>query len=194
MVFSTHGMQLLPNGEGRTEGGIVFRPVSETTRLEGSEYGTSYVAEEFVRGVTDRVGSGGDRLLVFPSGLGGFQDLYVLLRPPLPAVLDLKPPRFPFGACDRTDISPDGIVWAEGWALGDTDERPPEIRLYLGDRVAQTRPGEGEYGAWRRWAVSFPLSAVGPEDIVRIEARSARGLSKILILSPMRPYLPAASL
>ena len=83
---------------------------------------------------------------------------------------------------------------AEGWALGDADERPPEIRLYLGGRVAQTRPGEGECGARRRWEVAFPLSDVGPEDIVRIEAQSARGLSKILILSPMKPYLPAASL
>jgi SAM-dependent methyltransferase len=193
LIFSVHGMHLLSESEVRASNGIVFRPVSETTRLDGSEYGTSYVTPEFVRGVADRVAAG-DRLLAFPSGLGGFQDLYVLLRPPLPPVLDLRPTRFPFGACDRAAVSPDGVVSAEGWALGDVDERPPEIRLFLRDTVAATLPGDGEYGAWRRWSFSFPLSAVGPDDVVRVEARSARGLSKILILSPMRPYLPAAPL
>lgn len=194
LIYSTHGMHLLQDPKDPTENGIVFRPVSETTRLDGSEYGTSYVTAEFVRAVTDRVARPGDRLLAFPSGLGGYQDLYVLVRPPLPPVLDLKLSRFPAGACDRAEISADGVVWAEGWALGDADEPPPEVRLYLANRLAETRPGEGQDGAQRRWAVSFPLSAVGPDDIVRIEARSARGLSKILILSPMRPYLPASSL
>jgi SAM-dependent methyltransferase len=193
LIFSVHGMHLLPDSEARASDGILFRAWSETTRLDGSEYGTSYVTPEFVRGVTDRVAARGDRLLAFPSGLGGFQDLYVLLRPPLPSLLDLKPTRFPFGACDRAAIS-DGVVSAEGWALGDADERPPEIRLFLRDTVAETLSGNEEHGAWIRWSFSFPLSAVGPEDVVRVEARSARGLSKILILSPMRPYLPAAPL
>ena len=51
LIFSAHGMGLLPEGEPMEPSGIVFRPVSETQRLEGTEYGTSYVSPEFVRRV-----------------------------------------------------------------------------------------------------------------------------------------------
>jgi SAM-dependent methyltransferase len=193
LIFSVHGMHLLPEPEADPSSGIVFRPVSETMRLDAAEYGTSWVTPEFVRAVTDRVGGGG-RLFSFPSGLGGFQDLYVLLRPPSPLLPDLRLPRFPLGGCDRSAIGEDGVVSVEGWAEGDIGERSPHMRLFLRDTIAGFLPGDAGSGSRRRWSFSFPLSAVSPDDVVRVEAESARGLSRILVLATTRPYLPASML
>lgn len=191
LIFSVHGIGLLPPGEGEPPSGIFFRPVSETLRLEGAEYGTSYVTPEFVRGVTERVAGGGARLLGFPLGLCGFQDLYVLCRPPVPAGPDPQLARVPSGALEHSTIE-EGVVTAQGWAAGDSDERPPDIRLVLGQRVAAISPGEGPAGARRDWRFTFPVAGTDPDAVVRIEAESPRGVSKILVAATLRPYLPKA--
>ena len=192
LIFSVHGIELLPAGERQPPSGMLFRPVSETLRLEGAEYGTSYVTPEFVRGVTERVAGGGALLLGFPSGLCGFQDLYVLCRPPVPARPDLRLARVPRGALEHSAIE-EGIVTAEGWAVGDVDERPPDVRLFLGDRVAAVLPGEGPAGARRDWRFTFPVAGTDPDVVVRVEAESERGISKILVAATLRPYLPGGS-
>jgi len=190
LIFSVHGIELLPEAEARPPSGIVFRPVSETLRLEGAEYGTSYLTPEFVRGVTERVAEGGARLLAFPFGLCGFQDLYVLCRPPVPVGPDLRLARAPLGALLHGAIE-NGVVTTEGWAVGDFDERPPDVRLFLGDRVAAVSPGQGPAGARRDWHFTFPVAGADPDTLVRIEAQSPRGVSRILVAETLRPYLPA---
>lgn len=196
LLFSVHGMHLLPETEADASGeGIVFRPVSETARLDGAEYGTSYVTEEFVRGAVARAGGGRDRLFAFPRGLCGLQDLYVLLAPPGINLPDPHPSRCPFGTSDASRIE-DGVVTVEGWAQGDLDERPPDVRLYLRDALWAHLPGEpsAAAGSRRRWSFSFPLSAVDPDGVVRVEAQSARGASSLLVVGSTRPYLPAPPL
>jgi SAM-dependent methyltransferase len=192
LIFSVHGMDLLPGLEMDRASGIVFLPVSETTRLDGVEYGTSYVTLEFVRTVADRVTGEKGRLIGCPFGLGGFQDVYVLVRPPFAAGPDLRLARSPWGALDGSAIE-NGAARAEGWAMGDSDERPPDVRLYLGDREAALSSGEGLRGSRRRWSFTFPVGAVSPDAIVRVEAWSERGLSRILVAATLRPYLPADS-
>ncbi len=192
LIFSVHGMDLLPGLEIDRVSGIVFQPVSETTRLEGAEYGTSYVTPEFVHAVADRVTRNEGRLVGFPFGLCGFQDLYVLLRPPVPQLPELRLARFPWGALDASAIR-DGAASAEGWAMGPADERPPDVRLFLRERVEAVSPGTGAHGARHRWSFRFPVSAVSPDDLVRVEARSERGLTRILVAATLRPYLPTAS-
>jgi SAM-dependent methyltransferase len=189
LVFSVHGMGLLPGLEVDRVTGIVFRPVSETTRLDGSEYGTSYVSAEFVRGVAGRVAPGAV-LLGFPFGMTGFQDLYVLVRPPAPPLPPLELARYPWGAMDGSEIR-DGVVSIEGWAVGDADERPPAVRLLLGETSAGFLPGEGTAGSQRRWSFAFRRDAVDLDTIVRVEAESERSLSKILLISTLRPHVPA---
>ncbi len=191
LIFSVHGMKLLPPGEAQPPSGILFRPVSETLRLEGAEYGTSYVTPEFVRGVTERVAGGGARLLGFPFGLCGFQDLYVLCRPPVPVGPDFRLARVPLGALLHGAVE-DSVVTAEGWAVGDFDERPPDMRLFLGDRIGAVSPGEGPAGARCDWRFTFPVTGTDPDAVVRVEAESPRGVSKILVAETLRPYLPGA--
>ena len=132
-------------------------------------------------------------LLAFPHGLCGFQDLYVLLRPPLPSAVDLELPRFPLGALEKSGIS-GGRVLLEGWAEGgEGDEASPEIRLLFGNTVAEVLAGNGPASQTRRtWRFDFPVDVPGPDELVRVEAVSARGLVRILVLGTLRPYLPAA--
>jgi SAM-dependent methyltransferase len=189
LIFSVHGMDLLPGLEADRVTGIVFRPVSETTRLDGSEYGTSYVSAEFVRAVAGRAAPGAS-LYGFPFGLAGFQDLYVLMRPPAPRLPELTLPRYPWGALDRSAIR-DGIVSIEGWAAGDAGERPPAVRLLFGEAPAGFSPGEGRTGAHRRWSFAFRRDALDLDTIVRVEAESERGRSKIILIATLRPYVDA---
>ena len=189
LIFSVHGIWLLPAGEPAPPSGIAFRPVSETRRLEGAEYGTSYVTPEFVRGAAAKVAGADARLVALPLGLCGFQDLYVLCRPPVPAGPDPRMTLVPRGTLVHGAVE-NGVVTAQGWAVGDRDERPPDVRLLLGERVAEVSPGQGASGARRDWSFTFPVAGTDPDALVRIEAVSARGVAKILVAETLRPYLP----
>jgi SAM-dependent methyltransferase len=192
LAFSVHGMELLPLEAADRGSGIVFSPVSETERLDAQEYGTSYVTEEFVRRAAGGAGGPGDRLFRFPLGLCGLQDLYVLQRAPIGSGSAPSVSRCPLGTCDVFRID-DGLVTAGGWVEGDSGEGPPEVRLMLREQVEARLVGETPAaGARRRWTFSFPVSAVDPDEVVRIEAWSPRGASSILAMGSMRPYLPAA--
>ncbi len=191
LLFSTHGPGLRPEGSAVSASGIAFRPVSETARLDGAEYGTSWVEPGFVRATAARASGGEGRLFEFPYGLCGFQDLYVLARPPLPGGEGPRLARDPLGALELATVE-NATVSARGWASGDRDERPPDVRLWLGDRLAAASPGEGAPGSRREWTFSFPVSAVAPDGVVRIEAVSAKGLARQLVVETLRPYLEEA--
>jgi SAM-dependent methyltransferase len=192
LLFSVHGMRLLAQAEADEDAGIVFRAASESRRLAAAEYGTTFVTPDWVRSAALTATYGESHaLLEFPHGLCGFQDLYALLRAPLPPALDLRLPRLPLGALERSAVA-DGRVLLEGWARGDSDERAPEVRLVFRNTVAETSPADAARGPRRAWRFEFPAGAIGPDDLVRVEAVSARGLERILVMGTLRPYLPAA--
>ena len=196
LIFSVHGMRLLPEEEADAAAGIIFRAVSETERLDAAQYGTSFVTDAFVRAAVRSAGAAGDRLLEFPRGLGGYQDLFVLAAPPLPPQApELHLSRYPLGACDRAEIG-EGVVWVAGWAEGDAGERPPDVRLFVRNSVAAHSPGTAGAGGGskRLWSFRVPLSEIDPDDVVRVEAESERGLARILVIGTTRPYLPASPL
>jgi SAM-dependent methyltransferase len=192
LVFSTHGPDLLPEGVTLPEPGIAFRPESETRRLAGDEYGTAWVSEEFVRRAVEKIGQSSVRISVHPRGLVGHQDLYVVAKAPVPPER-LRLARDPAGALDRASVEA-GTVRAAGWAAGDRDERPPDVRLLFGERVEAVSSGEGAPGSQRRWSFEFSAASVAPDRIIRIEAVSERGASKLLVAETLRPYLPVAAL
>jgi SAM-dependent methyltransferase len=192
LAFSTHGPDLLPEGVALPASGIVFQPESETRRLAGDEYGTTWVSEEFVRRAVERTAPSSARVSAHPRGLVGHQDLYVVAKAPVPPER-LRLARDPVGALDRASIE-SGTVRAAGWAAGDLDERPPDVRLVFGERAAAVSPGQGPPGAQRRWTFEFPVASVSPDRIIRIEAVSERGAAKLLVAETLRPYLPGAAL
>ncbi len=188
LVFSTHGPSL-PDGEAMSASGIVFRPVSETTRLDGAEYGTSWVSEDFVRRAADRASGGKARLSAHPLGLGGHQDLYVMSKPPHRTNEPLRLARDPSGTLELAAIE-NGVVSARGWAAGDRDERPPDVRLRIGAEIVSVSPGAGGPGERRDWRFEFPASGIAPDAVIRIEAVSERGATRLLVAETLRPYLP----
>lgn len=192
LVFSTHGEALKPEDEALSPSGFAFRAQSETARLAGHEYGTSWVTSEFVRRASLEVSGGAGRLAVYPEGLCGYQDLYVLSKPPLAEGPDPLLARHPKGALEFATVE-GGLVVVRGWAVGDRDERPPDIKLYFGESLQAVSRGTGEAGSRRDWRLTFPASAVSPDCVVRIEAESARGLPRLLVAETLRPYIRAAA-
>ena len=190
LVFSTHGPDLLPEGESLPASGLLFRPESETERLAGTDYGTCWVSEAFVRGAAARASQRRARVSAHPKGMCGHQDLYVMSKPPFPSAPGPRLARAPLGALEGANVE-GGTVRAGGWASGDDDERPPDVKLYFGEKLETVSPGRGKEGARRDWSFTFPTSAVSPDCVVRIEAESVRGARRLLVAETLRPYLPA---
>ncbi len=187
LAFSACGTDLLPDPKVDASSGFVFEPESETRRLSGSEYGTAYVSEPRVRELAGRASGGEGKLWAVPRGLAGWQDLYLLVRSPLPEVSQPMFPRAPRGAMESSGIV-DGLVSAEGWARGDDGEAPPVVRLFLGDRPWPVVLDAASPSVVR-WRLEFPADAIGPDDLVRIEAESERGRHLLLFVGSLRPYL-----
>ncbi|HYX20952.1 MAG TPA: class I SAM-dependent methyltransferase, partial [Thermoanaerobaculia bacterium] len=119
LLFSTHGAELYRGEDPIPPSGLLFRPESETTRLEASEYGTSWVTEAFVRRAATEV-AGAAPLWAFPYGLCGFQDLYALAKGPA-AGEGPRLARDPWGTLEFGSVE-GGVVQARGWASGDRGE------------------------------------------------------------------------
>lgn len=186
LVFSTHGVELYRGPDPIPPSGLLFRPESETTRLEASEYGTSWVTEAFVRRAAKEV-AGAAPIWAFPYGLCGFQDLYVMGKGPTGG----EGPRLardPLGALEFGSVE-SGVVRARGWASGDRGERPPDVKLHFGDGPSGISPSRTESGAGCLWSFEFPTAAVLPDRILRIEAESERGARRLLVAETLRPYL-----
>ena len=195
LVFSTNGERVLPASVRMPmpSSGFAYLPQSETTRLPGEEYGSTWVTPEFVRRAAADAAPGA-RLVFRADGLGGAQDLYVLGRA-LPAG---DPPlaRDPMGDLEGGSVGAEGegggvgAVMAHGWAQGDADERPPDVKLYLGSELAEVSPGAGPPGSRRSWRFVFPGAGIPPDRVIRVEAESARGVSRLLATETLGPYLP----
>ncbi len=183
LAFSVHGMDRIQDPGVDRSSGFVYAPVSETTRLDARSTGarTSRRSASAISwsGWPGREG----RLFANRLAFGGGQDLYLLVRPPVP---DLPPPRLfraPAGEVEDATIV-DGLVSAHGWARGDDGEAPPTVRLFLRDRPAEVELAPGASSTERRWRISFPVDAVGLDGLVRIEAESARGRRGLVYRRP----------
>ena len=142
LAFSTNGERVMPGSVRMPSSGLAYVPQSETTRLSGEEYGTTWVTPEFVRRAA--AAAAPEAGLAFRAdGLSGAQDLYVLARA-LPAG---DPPlaRDPMGVLEWAAVE-GGTVTARGWAQGDADERPPDVKLYVGPTSRGRLPREGAAG------------------------------------------------
>ena len=182
LVFSTHGPHLLSDGADWSRG-IVFRPTSETERLDGAAYGTSWVTLEFVARAMRRACPEGYAHTI-PFGLDGRQDLYVIARAP---GLPLSAPAIrpvPRGDLDRFELFGRERLTCEG---GLDSEGDAEIVFLVRDEErARIRIGPG--AVRRPWRFEIGLAGVSPDDVLRVEARSA-GRVRILTMGTLRPYL-----
>jgi SAM-dependent methyltransferase len=83
LAFSVHDRCLLPPGEVLPPSGLLFQEISESGSLAGTDYGSTWVSEEFVRGALElalggaSAAAGAGSLHRLARGLCNFQDLYV---------------------------------------------------------------------------------------------------------------------
>jgi SAM-dependent methyltransferase len=190
LIFSVHGVALL--GAQHSSSEFVFHRSSETTRLDTEEYGTSYVTTKFVRKCAKKATRSEGILIAVPFGLCGFQDVYILMRPPVPALPDLRLPRSPWGMMDSSSIE-NGVVRVGGWASAAPDEPPPDVLLCVDDQTLDRSHVNGSPGCERRWAFEFEGAAIDPDAIIRLEAASCRGLTRIMVAETLRPYLGSSA-
>jgi SAM-dependent methyltransferase len=186
LAFSTNGERVLPASGRMPSSGLAYVPQSETMRLSGEEYGTTWVTPEFVRRAA--AAAAPEAGIAFRAdGLSGAQDLYVLAR----ALRAGEPPltRDPMGVLEWAAVE-GGAVTARGWAQGEADERPPDVKLYIGSLLADVSRGKGPPGSRREWCFVFPTAGIPPDRVIRIEAESERGASRLLVTETLGPYLP----
>jgi len=181
LVFSTHGPSLLGE-EADWSRGIVFRPTSETARLDPSVYGTSWTAPEFVREAVRRACPGGD-FHAIPFGLDGRQDLYAIARAPRLPETALAIPSVPRGELDRLEVGPDRLA-----CEGTLDSEPSAEIVFLACHAERARIALDPGARPRRWSFAIDLAGIGPDDVLRVEARSP-GRVRILAMGTLRPYL-----
>ena len=117
LCFSTHDACLIPDGAPPGEDGILFRPFSENADLDVSNYGTTYVSEDYVKGVVSKV-CGADRgCFRIPRGLAHEQDLYIVAAAPGRDLSVLRSFRYgPWGWVDERALRPSGELYLRGWA------------------------------------------------------------------------------
>jgi len=186
LVFSTHGPSLRTEPADWAQG-IVFDPKSESSRLDGEAYGTSWVTPEFVAAATARASGGEGSLAAAPSGLCGHQDLYVLARPPsIPASSDpLAVPEVPRGELESSALPGRRALAVSGWAEAST---APRVELLVGSAVRERSPAR-EPGSRRRWSFEIPIADIDPDEVIRVVAVSAAGVSRTIAIGTLRPYL-----
>jgi SAM-dependent methyltransferase len=132
LVFSVHGDHLLPPDVTMPERGIIFLLESESSTLDKSEYGTSYVNESFVREQVEKA-TGHAIYSRTKRGFWNHQDFYLIAKDPS---ADLSSFRYDYGVIGKLDSLEAGngrSIKLMGWAK-DTDPRDAggvRIEVYL---------------------------------------------------------------
>ncbi|MEA2694824.1 MAG: hypothetical protein QOJ16_4211 [Acidobacteriota bacterium] len=186
LAFSVHDRSLLADTPAVD---FVFRAESESGSLSGSEYGSTWVTEGYVRSCLDRLAPG---LAVrrIPRGLANYQDLYLVTQGMSAqgeeALAGLRGGAE--GFVERCYLSAARRLASSGWVTDRFTRRPlREVRVFLDgqpalaaelwDRpeVAQAFPGDA--GGGQGWRVEIPLPAGRPlgEIDLRLVAVGADG-------------------
>jgi SAM-dependent methyltransferase len=159
LLFSVHDLSLRRDGEGDAAAGIVFQEISESGSLETSDYGTSWVGEEFVRGAVEKA-IGPYPTLRIPRGLASFQDLYIVVKEGGVTAADLlstlRIEQEADGFLEHCSLDGKRSLRLSGWIADRVMRQPPqEVRIRIDGRdvlscrdlqprpdVAQTFPGD----------------------------------------------------
>lgn len=125
LVFSTHHPSLLAPCPPMPESGLLFQEISESGSLDTSDYGSTWVTEQFVHGSVARAAESlGRRASVqrLERGLCNYQDLYVAVPEPGVDFSGLRYTGEPYVSLEHCGISgPDGLEMS-GWAAVRTGE------------------------------------------------------------------------
>lgn len=177
LLFSVHDLSLRRDGEGDAAAGILFQEISESGSLETSDYGTSWVSEEFVRGAVERA-IGPCPVLRIPRGLASFQDLYVVVKESgaTAAFASLRIEREADGFLEHCSIAGQRSLRLSGWIADRVMRQPPqEVRIRIdGQDVLSCRDLEPRPDVGRTFP-DDPTNIVGWQAVVELP-RTAGGI------------------
>jgi SAM-dependent methyltransferase len=204
LVFSVHGPGVLAPEQKIPEGGILFHELSESTSLDTSDYGSTWVTEDYVLSAAARAADGPVSVHRLPRGLCNFQDLYVAVREDGADFSGLAFQGEPELQIDECSLAGPDALFLRGWTLvragavrsveATLDGVPlaaatvgaprPDVAALFGDRFAS--PG---------WSGLFPLPPGAPrrEAVLIVRVVDARGRALPLWASSIEGTLLASS-
>lgn len=196
LMFSVHDEYLLPSHVEMDAKGIVFSPQSESRSLEGEEYGTTYVSEQFVREMINKVSGGQAVTHRIKQGICRFQDLYVVTNQPRRDFSRFNFCHHPDGHVDVAYFTPLNRFHLEGWAADFNQEgRIEEIQVLVNGEILQrcrpfyNRPDiaellEDKATLLAGWSCYLPKT-VSPEAVVMIKTISNYGWEWVMETSTL---------
>lgn len=189
LIFSVHDELLAPEP---FEGGIKFESRSESRVLDGNDYGSTWVTEEYVRAQVAAIDPG-FACIRMRRALAEWQDVYVISPSPIP---NAEPRRVPKGFVDRLEVRDEGVR-IEGWATA-VHERADRVEVRLEDRLVATtrdfapRPDVAAFvGAETATDSGFGVVIPHAEirsfryEVVTISAYTREGQERILFLGTL---------
>ncbi|HVG11247.1 MAG TPA: hypothetical protein VNM67_26320, partial [Thermoanaerobaculia bacterium] len=188
LAFSTHDPSLLLPCPPMPESGLLFQEISESGSLDTSDYGSTWVTEEFVRGAVARVARSAS-VHRLERGLCNYQDLYVAVLEPGVDFSGLRYTGEPYLSLEHCGIVGQGQLEMSGWAAVRTGE-VEAVEVVLDGRllaelpVAHPRPdvagmlGEARYlhSGWGG-AFALPPGTSRGASVLVIRVRDGRGVS-----------------
>ena len=192
LMFSVHDECLLEPHIEMSAKGILFSPQSESQSLDKEEYGTTYVTENFVREIVEKVSGGKAFVHRIKKGICRFQDLYVVTNQLVRDFSELKFNHQPGGYIDVAAFTSKGSLYLEGWAADvNLGGRIEEVQVLVNGEVVQRcepfydRPDVAAHFQkdailQSGWNCYLPKNTVTPQDVLIVKAINNYGGEWIL--------------
>ncbi|HYU31333.1 MAG TPA: class I SAM-dependent methyltransferase [Thermoanaerobaculia bacterium] len=142
LLFSVHDEAVRDPGLAMPEAGILFEARSESGSLQPGDYGSTWVTEEFVRGVVARAAEAPVSLWHSPRALNDFQDLYAVFQEEGLDTSGLTVAAEPVLWIDRCFLERPDLLVLTGWSA-QRGGRSREVQASLDGRVMAASPVDG---------------------------------------------------
>ena len=153
LVFSVHGDHLQGPDATMPESGILFHHQSESTTLDKSEYGSSFVTEAFVRDQIRRA-TGHSVYSRTKRGFWKHQDFYIVAKSPTADVTSFRYNHGVPGHFEHIEAGIGRSLKLKGWAKDTNRARNDGLRVEVcldGRKIGETKafkPREDVAQAW----------------------------------------------
>jgi hypothetical protein len=146
LAFSVHSPEVLPAGAEMPASGFLFAPSSESSLLDTSDYGSTWVTGDFVQSALQRaVGPGAASLHHLERALCNFQDLYLAVPEPGVDFSSLAFQGEPQLFVERAELDAEGGLELAGWAAV-RNGSVREVEVWLDAERLGSAPVDGERG------------------------------------------------
>ncbi|MDJ1181777.1 class I SAM-dependent methyltransferase [Roseofilum casamattae] len=210
LLFSVHDRAVQPPNYTMPDSGILFVEQSESQSLDTSEYGSTWVAEEFVQKAIATVAGDRASYTRVPRAFS-LQDLYILIKQPDCDFSDLRIDFTPKGVLESYSTDDRGRITLQGWAaIMQPDSRVREIQIWASNpssepqllqRTIPTFPSETaarllnidrQWTQKSGWSCTFnlPPEFYRETSILSIKAISDRQQERIIYLNRIQQTFP----